>query len=66
MSVSGVERQNRAFRPLIPGIKLIQFNRLEDLTNITNDTAAVILETIQGGAGFINQQIITLKGGTAV
>ena len=53
MSVSGVERQNRAFRPLIPGIKLIQFNRLEDLTNITNDTAAVILETIQGGAGFI-------------
>ena len=32
---------------------MIQFNRLEDLTNITNDTAAVILETIQGGAGFI-------------
>lgn len=53
MSVSGVEQQNRAFRPLIPGIKFIQFNRLEDLTNITNDTAAVILETIQGGAGFI-------------
>ncbi len=26
MSVSGVEKQNQVFRPLIPGIKFIQFN----------------------------------------
>ena len=53
MSVSGVERQNAAFRPLIPGIRFIEFNYVDDLSKITNKTAAVILETIQGGAGFI-------------
>jgi acetylornithine/succinyldiaminopimelate/putrescine aminotransferase len=53
MSVSGVEKQNAAFRPLIPGIKFIEFNNQIDIDRITTKTAAVILETIQGGAGFI-------------
>jgi acetylornithine/succinyldiaminopimelate/putrescine aminotransferase len=53
MSVSGVERQNQAFRPLIPGTKFIAFNCDFCLHKITKKTAAVILETIQGGAGFI-------------
>lgn len=53
MSVSGVEKQNAAFRPLIPGIKFIEFNNEIDIEKITHKTAAVILETIQGGAGFI-------------
>ncbi len=53
MSVSGVEHQNSAFRPLIPGTRYVEFNNLQDITKITSKTAAVILETIQGGAGFI-------------
>ncbi len=53
MSVSGAEQQNSAFRPLVPGTKFIEFNSKADLKKITNKTAAVILETIQGGAGFI-------------
>lgn len=53
MSVSGVESQNQAFRPLIPGTKFITFNCDFCLNKITTKTAAVILETIQGGAGFI-------------
>ena len=53
MSVSGVEKQNAAFRPLVPGTKFIVFNDPTDLHKITTKTAAVILETIQGGAGFI-------------
>ena len=53
MSASGVEKQNAAFRPLIPGIKFIVFNDELDIAKITKNTAAVILETIQGGAGFI-------------
>mgnify|MGYP000244669818 CR=1 FL=1 len=53
MSVCGAEQQNRAFRPLIPGIKFIEFNNEIDLQKITAKTAGVILETIQGGAGFI-------------
>ena len=56
MSVSGAEIQNRAFRPLVPGTKFIHYNSLEDLKKITTNTAAVILETIQGGAGFIVPQ----------
>ena len=53
MSVSGVEKQNQAFRPLIPGTKFIEFNSEIEINKITSKTAAVILETIQGGAGFI-------------
>ncbi|MGB1284585.1 MAG: aspartate aminotransferase family protein [Polaribacter sp.] len=53
MSVSGAEEQNNAFRPLIPGIKFIEFNNELHLEKITTKTTAVILETIQGGAGFI-------------
>ncbi len=53
MSVCGAEEQNRAFRPLVPNIKFIEFNNEDDLLKITHKTAGVILETIQGGAGFI-------------
>jgi len=53
MSVCGKEEQNSAFRPLVPGIKFIEFNNADDISKITSKTAAVILETIQGGAGFI-------------
>lgn len=53
MSLCGNEEQNSAFRPLIPGVKFIQFNNESDLEKITTATAGVVLETIQGGAGVI-------------
>lgn len=53
MSVMGYEERKQAFRPLIPDVHFITFNKTEDLKQITYKTAAVILETIQGGAGFI-------------
>ncbi|GAA4953427.1 aspartate aminotransferase family protein [Algibacter agarivorans] len=53
MSVMGHEERKQAFRPLLPDVKFITFNSEEDLKQITNKTACVILETIQGGAGFI-------------
>jgi acetylornithine/N-succinyldiaminopimelate aminotransferase len=53
MSVCGNEEQNAAFRPLIPGVSFIDFNKEEDLLKINHNTAGVILETIQGGAGLI-------------
>jgi len=56
MSVCGKEEQNGAFRPLIPGVKFIEFNNLLDINKINTNTAAVILETIQGGAGFVQPQ----------
>ncbi len=61
MSVCGKEEQNQAFRPLIPGVKFIEFNNVSHLKKITIKTAAVILETIQGGAGFIEPQNNYLK-----
>ena len=53
MSIMGFEDRKRAYRPLIPGIKFIDFNNCEHINQIDNNTASVILETIQGGAGFI-------------
>ena len=51
LSVMGNEFFKQSFRPLLPGIKHIHFNRIEDLTQITEQTAAVIIETVQGEAG---------------
>ena len=53
MSIMGFEERKQAFRPLLPDVSFISFNDNSDLTNITTKTACVILETIQGGAGFI-------------
>ena len=53
MSVMGYEERKRAFRPLIPDVEFIEFNNEDNLNKITKKTACVILETIQGGAGFI-------------
>ena len=53
MSIMGFEERKRAYRPLIPDIKFIEFNNIEDISIITNKTAGVVVETIQGGAGFI-------------
>ncbi|WP_036379133.1 aspartate aminotransferase family protein [Muricauda sp. MAR_2010_75] len=53
LSIMGFEERKSAFRPLIPDIRFISFNLEADLTKITERTAAVVLETIQGGAGFI-------------
>lgn len=61
MSVCGTENQNSAFRPLIPGVKFISFNNIADIDKITINTAAIILETIQGGAGFIEPKNDYLK-----
>ncbi|GLU44208.1 aspartate aminotransferase family protein [Allomuricauda sp. NBRC 101325] len=53
LSLLGFEERKSAFRPLIPDIRHIEFNLESDLDKITEKTAAVVLETIQGGAGFI-------------
>jgi acetylornithine/succinyldiaminopimelate/putrescine aminotransferase len=53
LSVIGIESQKKGYRPLIPFSNFIEYNNEKDLNKITQKTAAVILETIQGGAGFI-------------
>lgn len=51
LSVSGNEVKKQAFRPLLPDVKFIDLGVEKDLEQITNATACVIIETIQGDAG---------------
>ena len=51
LSVSGSEPLKQAFRPLLPGIRHVTFSEIEDIELINEETAAVIIETIQGEAG---------------
>jgi acetylornithine/N-succinyldiaminopimelate aminotransferase len=61
MSVMGFEERKQVFRPLIPDVEFITFNNEADLLKITHKTAGVLLETIQGGAGFIQPHNNYLK-----
>lgn len=61
MSVMGFEERKQIFRPLIPDVDFITFNNEADLEKITTKTAGILLETIQGGAGFIEPQNNFLK-----
>ena len=61
LSVMGYEERKGPFRPLIPDVSFIHFNAEIDLKKITKKTAAVILETVQGGAGFIQPKNDYLK-----
>ncbi len=51
LSVSGNEVKKQAYRPLLPDVRFIDFNNPDQLDQITNQTACVIMETIQGDAG---------------
>ncbi|MGA9211436.1 aspartate aminotransferase family protein [Kaistella sp.] len=61
LSVSGNEYHKREFRPLLPMVNFIYFNDEKDLEKITEKTACVLLETIQGAAGFLVPEIDYLK-----
>jgi acetylornithine/succinyldiaminopimelate/putrescine aminotransferase len=51
LSVCGSEDLKQPFRPLLPGIEHFNFGVTDDLVLIDKDTAAVIIETVQGEAG---------------
>ncbi|MCK5105316.1 MAG: aspartate aminotransferase family protein, partial [Cyclobacteriaceae bacterium] len=51
LSLGSNETFKQAFMPLVPGIQHINFGDEKDLESITNKTAAVIIETVQGEGG---------------
>ena len=61
LSVTGNEEKQSSFKPLLPNVQFIEFNNIDSLEIITNKTACVIIETIQGDAGLIKptQEFIT-------
>ncbi|MBK9224530.1 MAG: aspartate aminotransferase family protein [Flavobacterium sp.] len=56
MSVMGFEERKQIFGPLIQDVDFITFNNESDIQKITTKTAGIILESIQGGAGFIQPE----------
>jgi acetylornithine/succinyldiaminopimelate/putrescine aminotransferase len=51
MSLNSDDYFTQAYRPLLPSIKHIEYNYLPDLQEITTQTAAVIIETVQAENG---------------
>jgi acetylornithine aminotransferase len=61
LSLMSNQERTAPFTPLVGGIKHIRYNNIQDINAITINTAAVVLETIQGGAGFIEPKNNYLK-----
>ena len=51
LSVMGGDELKSGFRPLLPDVRQLRYNNIEDLKYITERTAGVIVEPIQGEAG---------------
>ena len=53
LSISSNEERKKNFQPLLPNIKFIEINQDQQLNCITEKTAGVFLETVQGDAGVV-------------
>ncbi len=53
LSVMGDETMRNAFRPLLPGIRQIEFNNPEHLSAIDETTACFLIEPVQGEGGVV-------------
>ncbi len=53
LSITGNEKLKRAFRPLMPSVKITGFNDPESVEKISHETACVFVEPIQSEAGII-------------
>ncbi len=51
LSMIGSEYWRNAFRPLLPGVLHLEYNSMGSLNEITEQTACVFAETVQGEAG---------------
>lgn len=51
LSVMGNETFKNAFRPLLPDVRILEFNNTDQLDQVTIRTACVIIEPVQGEAG---------------
>ena len=53
LSVTGNKEKQSSFKPLLPQVQFIEFNNIGSLELITEQTACVLIETIQGDAGLV-------------
>lgn len=61
LSILGNEQLKNAFRPLLPDVRLIEFNNADQLDYITSRTACVVMETIQAEAGVVKADDIFIR-----
>jgi len=63
LSANGKEHYRKYFEPLIPGFDFVPFNDLESMeASISQDTAAILLEPVQGEAGIFVASDSYLQG----
>jgi acetylornithine/succinyldiaminopimelate/putrescine aminotransferase len=53
LSIMGSETFKNAFRPLIPGNRMLNYGAVEELSYITEETACVVIEPVQAEAGAV-------------
>lgn len=63
LSVTGNEKYQEAFRPLIGGVKFAEFNNLDSVKELVTDkTCGIILEPVQGEGGIYPATEEFMKG----
>ncbi len=63
LSVTGKAQYREPFDPLLPNIKFAEYNNLDSVKKLVNDnTAAIIMETVQGEGGVYPATFEFLKG----
>ncbi|MBN8702544.1 MAG: aspartate aminotransferase family protein [Bacteroidetes bacterium] len=53
LSIMGSETFKNSFRPLLPATRTLEYNNFDQLYFITEQTACVVIEPVQGEAGII-------------
>ena len=61
LSLFGGDELSRAYRPLMPGVSHIEFNNPKHLDRITEQTACVVMEPVQGEAGVMPAEAAYLQ-----
>lgn len=61
LSLFGGDELSRAYRPLMPGVSHIEFNNPKHLDRITEQTACVVMEPVQGEAGVVPAEAAYLQ-----
>ena len=62
ISAAGSAKLTKGFHPVLPGFKQVQFNNYDSvIDNINTNTAAILIEPIQGEGGIVPSDITFLK-----